>query len=116
MAEARIDYVELPSATAHELTRGLLRQGIRVELHRLRPGLCRDEQRHDDLGLQGDPADGISAPLPVIRVDDLEAAFDAVTKAGAVIAKPIFSFPGGRRFQFIDPSGNELAVWTALDH
>jgi predicted enzyme related to lactoylglutathione lyase len=49
----------------------------------------------------------------VIRVDDLEAAFDAVAKAGAVIAKPIFSFPGGRRFQFIDPAGNELAVWTA---
>ena len=68
-----------------------------------------------DVGLQGDPADGLSAPLPVIRVDDLEATFDAVTAAGAVIAKPIFSFPGGRRFQFIDPSGNELAVWQALE-
>ena len=55
--------------------------------------------------------DEISAPLPVVRVDDLEAAFDAVTKAGGVIAKPIFSFPGGRRFHFIDPSGSELAVW-----
>jgi predicted enzyme related to lactoylglutathione lyase len=47
-----------------------------------------------------------------VRVDDLEGAFDAVSKAGGVIAKPIFSFPGGRRFQFIDPSGNELAVWS----
>ena len=65
-----------------------------------------------DLGLQGDPADGISAPLPVIRVDDVEAAFDAVTKAGGHIAKPIFAFPGGRRFHFIDPSGSELAVWS----
>jgi predicted enzyme related to lactoylglutathione lyase len=63
--------------------------------------------------LQGDPSDGLSAPLPVIRVDDLEAAFDAVTKAGGTIAKPIFSFPGGRRFHFIDPSGSELAVWSA---
>ena len=33
-------------------------------------------------------------------------------KAGGVIAKPIFSFPGGRRFHFIDPSGSELAVWS----
>ena len=64
-------------------------------------------------GLQGDPANALSAPLPVIRVDDLEAAFDAVSKAGGVIAKPIFSFPGGRRFHFIDPSGSELAVWSA---
>ena len=63
-------------------------------------------------GLQGDPGDALSAPLPVVRVDDLEAAFDAVSKAGGVIAKPIFSFPGGRRFHFIDPSGNELAVWS----
>jgi len=34
----------------------------------------------------------------------------AVTAAGGTIVKPIFSFPGGRRFQFLDPSGNELAV------
>ena len=65
-----------------------------------------------DVGLQGDPSDALSAPLPVVRVDDLEAAFDAVSKAGGVIAKPIFSFPGGRRFHFIDPSGSELAVWS----
>jgi hypothetical protein len=36
-----------------------------------------------------------------------------VTQAGGVIARPIFSFPGGRRFHFTDPSGHELAVWSA---
>jgi predicted enzyme related to lactoylglutathione lyase len=36
-----------------------------------------------------------------------------VRKAGGKIVKPIFSFPGGRRFHFTDPSGNELAVWGA---
>jgi len=35
-----------------------------------------------------------------------------VRQAGATIVKPIFSFPGGRRFHFSDPSGNELAVWS----
>jgi len=45
----------------------------------------------------------------VIDVDDLEAALAAVTAAGATIVRPIFAFPGGRRFQFLDPAGNELA-------
>ena len=53
------------------------------------------------------------APLPVIAVDDLEAALLAVTAAGASIVRPIFAFPGGRRFQFLDPHGNELAVMQA---
>jgi predicted enzyme related to lactoylglutathione lyase len=35
-----------------------------------------------------------------------------VQAGGGVIVKPIFSFPGGRRFHFRDPSGNELAVWS----
>jgi predicted enzyme related to lactoylglutathione lyase len=47
--------------------------------------------------------------LPVIQVEDLEAALAAVTEAGGVVVVPIFSFPGGRRFQFTDPAGNELA-------
>ena len=46
-----------------------------------------------------------------VPMKQLPVVFDAVMKAGGVIAKPIFSFPGGRRFHFIDPSGSELAVW-----
>jgi hypothetical protein len=64
-----------------------------------------------DLGLQADAAAAPKAPLVVMAVDDLEAALKAVTAAGGKISKPIFSFPGGRRFHFTDPSGNELAVW-----
>ncbi|MDQ6645702.1 MAG: VOC family protein [Pseudomonadota bacterium] len=66
-----------------------------------------------DIGLQGDLAEATQAPLPVIAVDDLDAALKAVTAAGAQIVRPIFSFPGGRRFQFRDPHGNELAVMQA---
>ncbi len=51
-------------------------------------------------------------PLVVIYAIDLEALRAAVKAAGGAITKEIFSFPGGRRFQFRDPSGNELAVWT----
>ena len=51
-------------------------------------------------------------PLPVIYTDNLEAAVAAVEDAGGTVVRPIFSFPGGRRFHFTDPAGNELAVWS----
>ena len=63
------------------------------------------------LGFQGDASEATKAPLAVIQVDDLDAMLAAVTAAGGEIVRPIFSFPGGRRFHFIDPSGSELAVW-----
>jgi predicted enzyme related to lactoylglutathione lyase len=52
------------------------------------------------------------AALVVLYADDLEAAREAVVANGGSICKEIFSFPGGRRFQFLDPHGNELAVWS----
>jgi predicted enzyme related to lactoylglutathione lyase len=63
-----------------------------------------------DIGLQGDAAEASKAPLPVIEVDDLEAALRAVEDGGGTISRPIFGFPGGRRFHAIDPSGNEIAL------
>ncbi|WP_298904537.1 VOC family protein [uncultured Psychroserpens sp.] len=49
--------------------------------------------------------------LVVLYHNNLEAIQTKVEAFGGRISKEIFSFPGGRRFQFIDPSGNELAVW-----
>jgi len=112
VTDARIDYVELPSATAHELTRAFYAKAFGWDFTDYGPTYAATTNGTTDLGLQGDPSGALAAPLPVVRVDDLEAAFDAVTKAGGVIAKPIFSFSGGRRFHFIDPSGSELAVWS----
>jgi predicted enzyme related to lactoylglutathione lyase len=66
-----------------------------------------------DIGLQADMPEATKAPLAVIMVDDLEAALVAVQKGGGTISRPIFAFPGGRRFHFIDPSGNELAAMKA---
>jgi uncharacterized protein len=51
-------------------------------------------------------------PLVILYSEDLEATLDAVTAAGGTIVQPIESFPGGRRFHFGDPAGNELAVWS----
>lgn len=52
------------------------------------------------------------AALVVFYSENLEATLDKVTKSGGEVIKPIFHFPGGRRFHFIEPSGNEFAVWS----
>ncbi|WP_395650774.1 VOC family protein [Brevundimonas sp.] len=65
-----------------------------------------------DGGFDADPADRSKAPLPVLYATDLEAMQARVEAAGGVILKPIFAFPGGRRFHFRDPAGNELAAWS----
>jgi len=111
MPAAHIDYVELPSLTAHELTRAFYAKAFGWEFTAYGPDYSATSGGPVDVGLNGQPEDALTAPLPVIRVDDLELAFNAVVAANGLIARPIFAFPGGRRFHFIDPGGNELAVW-----
>ncbi|MDP4489252.1 VOC family protein [Pseudoalteromonas piscicida] len=53
-----------------------------------------------------------SGALVVLYSDELEAVQSKVEQAGGEISKAIFEFPGGRRFHFIEPSGNEFAVWS----
>lgn len=52
-------------------------------------------------------------PLVILFSEDLTASLAGVEAAGGTITKPVFEFPGGRRFHFTDPAGNELAVWAA---
>jgi predicted enzyme related to lactoylglutathione lyase len=52
------------------------------------------------------------AALVILFAIDLEATQDKVVANGGSICREIFSFPGGRRFHFQDPHGNELAVWS----
>ena len=56
------------------------------------------------------PATGV---LVIFFSTDLERDFDRVQELGATISEPIFSFPGGRRFHFVDPTGTEFAIWSA---
>lgn len=53
--------------------------------------------------------------LIVFYSQDLEQTLAKVEAAGGSIIKPVFSFPGGRRFHFTDPNGNEYAVWSDLN-
>jgi len=63
-------------------------------------------------GFTQGPSAGPGGPLVVLYSEDLEASVEAVQAAGGRLVKEPFEFPGGRRFQFLDPSGNELAVWS----
>ncbi len=64
-------------------------------------------------GLSGGIAAGdFAPPLVILKTEDLETALSQVTQAGASITRPIFQFPGGRRFHFREPGGSEMAVWS----
>lgn len=54
----------------------------------------------------------VNGTLVVLYHSDLEEIKANVIAAGATISKEIFEFPGGRRFHFLDPSGNDMAIWS----
>lgn len=64
-------------------------------------------------GLNPHGAAGSGLPLVIIYSDDLDATVKAVRTAGGQVTQDPYEFPGGRRFHFADPGGNELAVWTS---
>lgn len=69
-----------------------------------------------DSGLEGgfekSDEDIVNGVLIVLYHENLDSIKNNILSSGGKISKDIFSFPGGRRFHFIDPSGNELAVWS----
>jgi len=109
---ARLNYVELPVRDIGP-AKAFYERAFGWALTEFGPTYAATLTGDTDIGLQSDSAEATRAPLPVIDVDDLEAALDAVTLAGGMIVRPIFAFPGGRRFQFLDPSGNEIACVKA---
>lgn len=111
MAEPRFDYVELPTKSLDDSV-AFYEAAFGWDLSRFGPSYAATTTGDTDVGLQADAAEAPKAPLPVIQVDDIAAAASAVEAAGGDITRPVFNFPGGRRFHFRDPSGNELAVWS----
>lgn len=109
---ARLDYLELPTSNL-AATRSFYEQAFAWTMTEFAPTYAATTTGDTDVGLQADASEAPRAPLPVIQVDELEAVLESVQAAGGKILKPIYAFPGGRRFHFIDPSGNELAVWQA---
>lgn len=110
-ADGCIDYVELPGGRLDE-SRRFYAAAFGWRFVDYGPSYVAVEGAGVDAGIQGDPAEAPATPLVILYAERLEAMRDAVAAAGGEISKPIFAFPGGRRFHFRDPAGNELAVWS----
>ncbi|MBV9840759.1 MAG: VOC family protein [Sphingomonadaceae bacterium] len=109
---ARINYVELP-ATAIDGAKRFYEAAFGWRLAEFGPSYAATTTGDVDIGLQADAGEATKAPLPVVDVTDLDAWPAKIEAAGGKIVRPIFAFPGGRRFHFVDPAGNELAVVEA---
>lgn len=108
--DGKIDYVEFPGGDLGR-TQRFYREAFGWVFTDYGPSYAAFSEGLDG-GFQSDAAEGLSAPVVVLYARDLEAMEAKVREAGGEVIRPIFSFPGGRRFHFRDPSGNEMAVWS----
>lgn len=108
--EKQIDYIEFP-ATDVPRTKQFYKMVFGWNFEDYGPGYTSfyDGRLAGGFTTDGTVRQGI---LVVLYSGDLAAIQTAVESAGGKITKEIFSFPGGRRFHFADPNGNELAVWS----
>lgn len=105
-----IDYVELPGGDL-AASKHFFAKALGWTFTDYGPQYFSFDNAGLDGGMDGTP-DALPEALVVLKADDLEAAQAQIESAGGEIVKPIFSFPGGRRFHFKEPSGNEMAVWS----
>ncbi|WNO52466.1 VOC family protein [Stakelama saccharophila] len=108
---ARLNYLELPVRDVARLKQ-FYEQAFGWSLSQFGPDYAATTSDDVEIGLNGDADEWTAQLLPVIEVDDIDSAVEQVTRAGGTVSRPIFAFPGGRRFHFRDPHGHELAVWT----
>lgn len=107
----RISYVELPVADVGAV-RDFYASAFGWSFTDFGPEYAATMTGDVDLGLNGSEVHAIARLLPIVEVkSDLEGALAKVVAAGGTVTVPIFAFPGGRRFHFRDPAGNELGVF-----
>ena len=115
--DLQIDYIEFP-ATDIEATKRFYQQVFGWKFQDYGPDYTSFLDGRLAGGFNKDahptsPSGGkTNGPLIVIYAASLEEVYAEVKPAGGKIVKEIFGFPGGRRFHFTDPNGNELAVWS----
>jgi len=111
MTHLKIDYVEFCSPEIAK-SRAFFEKAFDWTFIDYGPTYAAMSNAGIDGGIDGDAGDPRKPPLIVLKAQDLAAAEAAVKRAGGHIIKAPFSFPGGRRFHFREPGGNELAVWS----
>ena len=113
-AHHSINYIELPVADL-AATKAFYGGAFGWEFQDWAPTYASFSGAGVDGGFEVDPDDrrpSADGALVILYSDDLATSERAVVEHGGTISRPAFDFPGGRRFHFHDPSGNELAVWS----
>lgn len=108
----QIDYLEFPSSNGLR-SREFFREAFGWRFTDFGPSYIGVDDAGIEAGIDAD-ADRVAAPLAIVRTSNLEEAERRVLAAGGLITRPAFDFPGGRRFHFREPGGNEMAVWIAV--
>lgn len=109
----QIDYIEFPS-TNRAVTSAFFQAAFGWGITSYGP----DYDGINNAGIDGgidQAAQKVAATMAVIRTVDLDDAERRVKAAGGTITRPQFDFPGGRRFHFREPGGNEMAVYVASE-
>lgn len=113
----KINYIELPSKDLAK-TKFFFTSVFHWSFKDYGPEYCAIEDAGIDGGFYVSDKTTLTSngsALIVIYSNNLESTLDEVLHYGGSIVKPVFSFPGGRRFHFLDPNGNEFAVWSDLN-
>lgn len=113
MSDLKIDYVEFASGDL-AASKGFFAQAFGWSFLDYGPGYQAFADAGIDGGIDGSGSAPAGTALVILKTGDLEAALARVEAAGGVVTRAIFSFPGGRRFQFRAPGGMEMGVWSEL--
>ncbi|WP_250029493.1 VOC family protein [Paractinoplanes maris] len=110
-----IDYVEITVGDLAEAKR-FYGEAFGWQFNDYGPDYAGIRRPGDDAGevgglRAGEPV-GVGGPLVLLFSAELDASVEAVRSAGGRVVEGPYEFPGGRRFHFTDPSGNELGVWA----
>ena len=111
MENNHINYIEFQS-TDLEKTKQFYRQSFAWDFTDYGPTYVAFSESGMAGGFSKTDGPVVNGALIVLYHQDLDGIKNKIIKAGGKISKDIFSFPGGHRFHFLDPSGNELAVWS----
>jgi len=109
----KLNYVEFPASDI-SATKAFFEKAFNWSFQDYGPDYTAFSDQGLDGGFYKSALQSVAAngsALLVLKSDDLEQTQAVVESAGGQISTAIFSFPGGRRFHFIEPSGNEFAVW-----
>lgn len=112
--EGHFDYVEFPAQSGESFAaaKRFYKEVFGWSFQEWGPEYADTKDSGITCGFSSTPDHRPAGTLAILFTADLERARDRVVRAGGKIARDIVAFPGGRRFEYIDPAGNRLGVWS----